>query len=216
MMAASKKQTQKKYDDKYIEKIMNKVPEGRLQLLMIAVPKISHCWKEIGIQLHFTREELETIDRGIHPQNVEDCCKEMLLLWKDQTKASADILIYAIKEAGNAAYAEDLKKEVARKVDILDDTYLTNKVTRRIAVDWDDVGLYLKIKDSDLSTIRACTNPVGARCKEMLRQWLQRDESDPNKSPTWKNMYRAMMELQMVRAGEQLQDDIIQSAPDIN
>ena len=89
---------------------MNKVPEGRLQLLMIAVPKISHCWKEIGIQLHFTREELETIDRGIHPQNVEDCCKEMLLLWKNQTKASADILIYAIKEAGNAAYAEDLKK----------------------------------------------------------------------------------------------------------
>jgi len=94
-----------------IENIMKRVPKNLLELQKFVVPKIAHCWKDIATQLHFTKEKINEIDEAYKPTRVEACCKEMLLIWKEQNKeASADTLIEAIAEAENAAYAEELRK----------------------------------------------------------------------------------------------------------
>jgi len=95
-----------------IENIMKKVPESLLELLKFVVPKIAHCWTDIATQLHFTKDKISQIDKAHKPTRVEDCCKEMLLMWKNQNEkeASADALIKAIAEAENAKYAEELRQ----------------------------------------------------------------------------------------------------------
>jgi len=106
--------------------------------------------------------------------------------------------------------------EVKKKVNIVSDAYLEANVARRIATDWENVGLYLEIDPNDLSTIKQLKNPVEYKCREMLRAWLERDQSDASRSPTWKNMYEAMRALTMIRAAEILQDELLAKYPDIN
>ena len=90
---------------------MKRVPKSLLELQKFVVPKISSRWDDIATQLHFTKEQINEIGKNIKPTRVEECCKEMLLMWKEQTKeASADTLIEAIEEAENAAYADELRK----------------------------------------------------------------------------------------------------------
>ena len=106
--------------------------------------------------------------------------------------------------------------EVEKKVDILSDEYLKANVTRRIATVWETVGLYLKIHSDDLSTIKQLTNPSGDKCRQMLLIWLKRNQADASKSPTWKNMYKAMCSLDMIRPAEILQEELLQKYPNIN
>ena len=106
--------------------------------------------------------------------------------------------------------------EVKKKVDILSDEYLKANVTRRIATVWENVGLYLEIHSDDLSTIKQFTNPIGDKCRQMLLIWLKRNQADASKSPTWKNMYKAMCSLDMIRPAEILQEELLQKYPNIN
>jgi len=106
--------------------------------------------------------------------------------------------------------------EVKNDVDIMSDAYLKANVVRRIATEWENVGLFLEIDSNDLSTIKQIKNPAEDKCREMLRAWLKRDQSDVSKSPTWKNMYEAMRALTMIRAAEILQDELVAKYPNIN
>ena len=105
---------------------------------------------------------------------------------------------------------------VEKKVDILSDDYLKANVARRIATEWENVGLYLEIDSDDLSTIKGLRNPSQDKCREMLRAWLKRGQIDVSKSPIYKNMYEAMKALAMIRPAEILIDELIEKYPDIS
>ena len=70
-------------------------------------------WEDLGFQLDFTANQLDTISSNHDEKAVETCCKEMLKKWSRQYKLpspqAAKQLITAIHKADNNYYAEQLK-----------------------------------------------------------------------------------------------------------
>jgi len=90
---------------------MEQTPDSLVQLKRLVGYRIADRWHDVGIQLLFTAEELEQIDQNYRPTPVEDCCREMLYLWKQRNiRITADELIEAIKDAGNVYYASQLRQ----------------------------------------------------------------------------------------------------------
>jgi len=82
-----------------------------VQLIRSVSFRIADRWHDIGVQLHFTGEELSEIEKNHQPVPVQDCCKSMLYLWKRRTACvTAKQLINAIDEAGYTNYASQLQK----------------------------------------------------------------------------------------------------------
>jgi len=108
----------------------------------------------------------------------------------------------------------------AEKDDILSTDYLERIVTPRIANKWYDVGLELDIPDYQLNGIKHLTDPCGEKCKDLLQMWLKR-KTDPTQTrfnPTWRNMYIAMCGLDMIKAAEDMKDELerAEDEPDID
>ena len=95
-------------------------------------------------------------------------------------------------------------------IDIVDLKYLNEKVIPRIAVKWYDIGIQLNIPSYRLDNIRNETDHITQQCLQMLQMWLQRSSNAENKShcPTWENMYKAMIAIEMIAAAETLKKDI--------
>jgi len=107
--------------------------------------------------------------------------------------------------------AENVKDEQGKDI-ILGRDYLESNVAIKIAPEWYDVGLYLGVSMEHLDSIKQLTNPCASKCNDMLRIWYRRDMNDtdlPAKYlPTWKNIYIAMCNLDMIGPAEDLKDDI--------
>jgi len=108
----------------------------------------------------------------------------------------------------------------AEKDDILSTDYLERIVTPRIANKWYDVGLELDIPDYQLDDIKHLTDPCGEKCKDLLKMWLKRktDAKQTKFNPTWRNMYIAMCALDMIKAAEDMKDELerVEDEPDID
>jgi len=90
---------------------MERVPDSLVQLKRYVGSRIADQWHDVGIQLMFTTEELEQIEQNYRPTPVEECCKEMLYLWKQRNiHITADKLIEAIKDSGNIYFATQLSQ----------------------------------------------------------------------------------------------------------
>ena len=94
-------------------------------------------------------------------------------------------------------------------IDIVNLKYLNEKVIPRIAVKWYDIGIQLNIPSYKLDNIRNKTDHVTQRCLQMLQMWLQRS-SNAEKScrPTWDNMYRAIIAIELIAAADTLKKEI--------
>jgi len=89
---------------------MDRTPSA-VQIKHFVAFRIAEQWHDIGIQLHFTTEELDDIDKNCKPVSIKECCKTMLYLWtKKNTPITAEQLIRAIEEAGHLHYALELQK----------------------------------------------------------------------------------------------------------
>ena len=81
------------------------------QLSELVIPKIAVDWEEVALALHFDYGELRRFNRECRYTSVEDCCVAMLRYWKrNTTNATADQLINAIEESGNAYIASKLRQ----------------------------------------------------------------------------------------------------------
>ena len=93
--------------------------------------------------------------------------------------------------------------------DILDDAYLESTVAPRVAVEWHQIGINLKIPIFRLGIIKKETNYTYQQCLEMLQRWLQRGfDGDESSWPTWENMHKAMIEIGLIAAAERLEDKL--------
>ena len=193
---------------------MESKPESLVQLKRYVGSRIADRWHDVGIQLMFTVEELEQIEQNYRPTPVEDCCKEMLYLWKQRNiRINADELINAIADAGNVYYASRLSQalNLLGQEQVLDFAYLESNVVCRIATDWYDVGLFLDIPEYELDRIRQLSNPTGSKCNEMMRMWLisrTPDDPDISRRNIWRNMYDAMIAVELIKAAEDLKHDL--------
>jgi len=70
-------------------------------------------WEDLGYQLNFTADQLDTISSNHDEKAVETCCKEMLKKWLKksglQPQQAAEQLIAALHKVDNNSYAEQLK-----------------------------------------------------------------------------------------------------------
>ncbi|XP_065892711.1 uncharacterized protein [Dysidea avara] len=168
---------------------MESKPESLVQLKRYVGPRIADRWHDVGIQLMFTVEELEQIEQNYRPTPVEDCY------------------------AGNVYYASRLSQalNLLGQEQVLDFAYLESNVVCRIATDWYDVGLFLDIPEYELDRIRQLSNPTGSKCNEMMRMWLisrTPDDPDISRRNIWRNMYDAMIAVELIKAAEDLKHDL--------
>jgi len=94
----------------FADQFMDRIPTSLDQLKRCVALKIASRWYDIGIKLKFNVEELDQIDQNHKPRSVDECCIEMLQLWKRTIGIKANQLIDAIEEAGNVAYAAQLRQ----------------------------------------------------------------------------------------------------------
>ena len=67
-------------------------------------------WHDIGVQLGMSISHLTIIDENYNPVPDDECCKEMLKLWKRKgIEVSGAKLIEAIENNKNASYAAELR-----------------------------------------------------------------------------------------------------------
>ena len=66
-------------------------------------------WKDLGIQLGISLEQLTLIKDSVHPGNVVVNCKEMLEAWIKKS-GKTDELIRALKACELNAYAQEIEK----------------------------------------------------------------------------------------------------------
>lgn len=93
---------------------------------------------------------------------------------------------------------------------ILKDHYIQTEIVSRIASMWDDVGLELDIPQYQLEGLTQMADPCGSKCKALLSEWFNRDINDPveKRRPIWKNIYEAMLDLEMGKGAKDLKDEI--------
>ena len=90
-------------------------------------------------------------------------------------------------------------------IDIVDYTYLQERVIPRVAVKWYSIGIQLQIESFRLDNIRIATSRINEQCLEMLGMWLQRGTSGKESHhPTWGNMHKAMIANGLIAAAERL------------
>ena len=90
---------------------MESKPENLVQLKRYIGSRIADRWHDVETQLMFIVEELEQIEQNYRPTPVEDCCKEMLYLWKQRNiRITVNELIEVFKDAGNVYYAVQLSQ----------------------------------------------------------------------------------------------------------
>jgi len=97
----------------YFIDILDTKPTSLKQLRKVVAFRIAFRWRDVGVQLGFTTDQLDAINQNQstrqHP--VEECCKDMFSLWKRKGNITSEKLIAAIEEgAENAAFAADLSK----------------------------------------------------------------------------------------------------------
>ena len=94
-------------------------------------------------------------------------------------------------------------------IDIVDHKYLDETVIPRIATIWYDIGIKLNIPSYKLDNIRNETDHTTRQCMEMLQIWLRRGSNvEKSHRPTWENMYRAMIAIDLIAAAEELKGKI--------
>ena len=94
-------------------------------------------------------------------------------------------------------------------IDIVNHKYLDETVIPRIATIWYDIGIKLNIPSYKLDNIRNKTDHTTQQCMEMLQMWLQRGSNvEKSHCPTWENMYRAMIAIDLIAAAEELKGKI--------
>ena len=94
-------------------------------------------------------------------------------------------------------------------IDIVDHKYLDETVIPRIASIWYDIGIKLNIPSYKLDNIRIETDHTTRQCMEMLQMWLRRGSNvEKSHRPTWENMYRAMIAIDLIAAAEELKGKI--------
>ena len=94
---------------------------------------------------------------------------------------------------------------------ILRSDYLECKVVPNIATKWHFLGLYLGLVEDELQLInQQGNNPCASQCDQMFRKWLSKDPSDytPELKPTWKTLYDALLAINLIRAAEELKQDL--------
>ena len=100
--------------------------------------------------------------------------------------------------------------------DIVGYEYLQKMVIPRVAVKWYQIGLQLKIESFRLDNIKIETDRITEQCLDMLGMWLQRDTSEKESHrPTWGNMHKAMIAIELIAAAERLEDKL-ENLIDIN
>ena len=83
-------------------------------------------------------------------------------------------------------------------------------VIPRVAPNWFQIGLKLKMKPFTLGTIKE-TDRTTAQCLAMLNDWLNRGSRvDESIRPTWENFHKAMTELELTAGAERLKDKLVQ------
>ena len=101
-------------------------------------------------------------------------------------------------------------------INIVGYKYLQEMVIPRVAVRWFQIGLQLKIKSFTLDNIKIETDRITEQCLDMLGIWLQRGTSvKESHRPTWGNMHKAMIAIELIAAAERLEDKL-ESLIDIN
>ena len=94
-------------------------------------------------------------------------------------------------------------------IDIVDYKYLQEIVIPRVAAKWYQIGLQLKIKSFRLDNIKRETDHITEQCLDMLGMWLQRGTSvEESYRPTWGNMHKAMIAIDLTAAAERLEDNL--------
>ena len=85
-------------------------------LLFHVVPYVAHQWNDFGIQLLPSDQthQLKIIAAN-HPQDVKECCKDMLNVWlKTQPNATWDQLTNALECCDLIAIAEEIENKLSK------------------------------------------------------------------------------------------------------
>ena len=80
------------------------------------VPVIADKWEDIGVQLLdsiLSEKRVLKVIKANHPNNVEECCKNMFIKWLDtQKEATWNQVIEVIEKIGLSHQATQLKKKL--------------------------------------------------------------------------------------------------------
>ena len=66
------------------------------------------------------------------------------------------------------------------------------KLLLPIAADWQNIGVFLNISDSDLKQIES---DYSGRCRDCVREMIRRWLKQVNPAPSWKNLAEAVEEI---------------------
>ncbi|XP_065910936.1 uncharacterized protein [Dysidea avara] len=170
-------------------------------------------WEDLGFQLDFTANQLDTISSNHDEKAVETCCREMLKKWSKQYKLpspqAAKQLITAIHKADNNYYAEQLKTEIQGGQEF-SQKYLLTTVVEQIACDWRDVGIYLGV---NVDNIEKEHNATKAKFEEMMSTWLK-NQTDPE-PVIYEKLYKALVAADQIAAAERFKEKV-EMQTDIN
>jgi len=72
-------------------------------------------WFNLGIELGFTEGQLKTIEKDCKNKPVEECCRDMLMDWRNKQSGDSEViarkLIEAVEKIEYNTYADDLKSK---------------------------------------------------------------------------------------------------------